>query len=152
MQEEWDERVTGLNCPFDNLNEEENEFIYFVKKFSASSLYLDKNQAYQGHCVLIFDPRHVTRIDQLSADEWQQLSQDLYSAEKAIFNAFKPTHMNLASLGNIVPHLHWHIIPRYKNDARWGAPIWTSSQDKMTERYLTDNEYHKLANAITGNL
>jgi len=36
----------------------------------------------------------------------------------------KPTKINLASLGNMVPHLHWHVIARFEGDARWPAPVW----------------------------
>jgi diadenosine tetraphosphate (Ap4A) HIT family hydrolase len=40
----------------------------------------------------------------------------------------QPKKINLASLGNMVPHLHWHIIPRYTDDAHFPAPVWAESQ------------------------
>ncbi len=52
------------------------------------------------------------------------LMKDLRRAAQAIRLALKPDHMNYESLGNSGPHIHWHIIPRYQNDPRWGQPIW----------------------------
>jgi diadenosine tetraphosphate (Ap4A) HIT family hydrolase len=127
---------------------ERNEFLYLVRKLRASSLYLERNQAYRGHCVLIYDLGHVTRIDQLQAEQWFPLAGDLLTAETAIFRAFGPDHVNLESLGNVMPHLHWHIIPRYKNDGRWGAPVWTTAAAEMPRKELAAHDYEALAARI----
>jgi diadenosine tetraphosphate (Ap4A) HIT family hydrolase len=39
----------------------------------------------------------------------------------------QPLKVNVASLGNVVPHLHWHIIPRYADDAHFPAPVWAQA-------------------------
>jgi diadenosine tetraphosphate (Ap4A) HIT family hydrolase len=101
---------------------------------------LPVNQQYRGHGVLVFDPRHVTRLDELTADEWQAYAADLKRVTAAVVAVCKPDHLNVESLGNVVPHLHWHVIPRYKNDGRWGAPIWAASLDAQPERRLADDE------------
>ena len=41
-------------------------------------------------------------------------------------NSCEPDKMNLASLGNLVPHLHWHVIPRFENDPHLSAAIWAA--------------------------
>jgi diadenosine tetraphosphate (Ap4A) HIT family hydrolase len=74
--------------------------------------------------VLVLDLRHAVRPDQLSAEEWTVFCADLHKAETAIARVAKPDHINVVSLGNVVPHLHWHIVPRYRTDPRWGGPIW----------------------------
>lgn len=127
---------------------ENNEFVYFVRRLSASSLYLDRNQAYRGHCVLIYDLGHATRIDQLSAEQWLALAADIQTAETAIFRTFQPDHMNVESLGNVMPHLHWHLIPRFKSDGRWGGPIWTTKPEEMPREDLEAHEYRALASRI----
>jgi diadenosine tetraphosphate (Ap4A) HIT family hydrolase len=48
--------------------------------------------------------------------------------------------MNVESLGNVMPHLHWHVIPRYKTDPRWGAPIWPSDLREQIDRRLLDDD------------
>jgi diadenosine tetraphosphate (Ap4A) HIT family hydrolase len=42
-------------------------------------------------------------------------------------NQLRPDKVNLASLGNVVPHLHWHVIPRFRDDAHFPNPIWGTS-------------------------
>jgi diadenosine tetraphosphate (Ap4A) HIT family hydrolase len=56
--------------------------------------------------------------------------------------------MNVESLGNIVPHLHWHIVPRYVGDARWGMPIWTTPLSAMPDHRLGETERADLIESI----
>ena len=103
---------------------------------SASSLYLAKNQTYRGQCQLIFDRRHAARLDQLIRTNTRRSPRDLFAAQNAVVRAVRPDHVNIESLGNVVPHLHWHIVPRYVGDARWGMPIWTTPLSAMPDHRL----------------
>jgi diadenosine tetraphosphate (Ap4A) HIT family hydrolase len=76
------------------------------------------------------------------------MADDIYLSEQAIMSEFKPDHINIASIGQLVPHLHWHIIPRYLDDPRWGGPIWTTSMDEMQKVYLAEDDYAKLVQRI----
>ena len=120
---------------------ESNDFWDLVAPLSVSSLYLVKNQTYRGQCSLIFDVRHAARPDQLSADEWAAFCADLYTAQRAVVTVTRPDHVNVESLGNVVPHLHWHIIPRYVGDPRWGMPIWTTPLAAMPDTRLEAGEH-----------
>jgi len=120
----WDELRRGVACPFDSPRADTTDDWDLVSRLAVSSLYLTKNQTYRGHCVLVLDVRHAVRPDQLSAEEWAAFCADLHKAETAVVRVAKPDHINVASLGNVVPHLHWHVVPRYRADPRWGAPIW----------------------------
>ena len=123
-----------------------------VRALSIATLYLSREQTYRGSCVLIFDPRHVTRIDELSRAEWAAFADDLGVAERAIQRAVRPDHINLASLGSVIPHLHWHIIPRYEDDPRWGGPVWTTLAEEMPQTELPQVEYDRLVAAISREL
>ena len=147
-KQQWDKNRSAEDCPFCLPREGVADFMVEVSKLSISTLYLEKIQTYRGHCVLVFDPRHATRIDELSADEWSAMSNDIRTAELAVMAAFEPDHLNIASLGQVVPHLHWHIVPRYISDPRWGGPIWTTSPDEMQKVYLDDSEYTQLADLL----
>ena len=120
----------------------------FIAKLSVSSLYLSKNQAYRGHCLLILDIRHATRPDHLSADEWSAFCADLYFAEKVLTQSLQPDHINLEIMGNVVPHLHWQIVPRYRTDPRWGAPVWTTTIDEMPVIVLPEAIQTKLVQEL----
>lgn len=145
---QWDLWAAGQECPFDNPRAESNEYHDLVAKLTISSLYLAKSQTYYGQCVLIFDKWHAIRPDQLTPEEWRDFTQDLFIAQNVISKTVKPDHMNLATLGNVIPHLHWHIIPRYKSDPRWGVPIWTSRLEDMEDKRLPDVEHLALLNQL----
>jgi len=146
---EWTERVDGHNCKFDGLRSDLGKELYRVAPLAAATLYLERNQSYRGYCVLILD-RHVARVDQLSRDEWLELAGDLYRAQSAIWKVCSPAHVNIASLGNVVPHLHWHLIPRYLDDPRWGSPIWPTDGTPVVT--LSESEYEELAARIRAEL
>lgn len=52
----------------------------------------------------------------------------VFAVEEVVRVLFKPDKINLASLGNLVPHLHWHIIPRWRNDRHFPEPVWGAVQ------------------------
>jgi diadenosine tetraphosphate (Ap4A) HIT family hydrolase len=144
----WERFSRGAGCPLDAPRQSSNEHWEFVSQLSVSSLYLSMNQTYRGHCQLIFDPRHVVRLDELSGDEWIAMSSDLLRAHRAIMRTVKADHVNVESLGNIVPHLHWHIIPRYRDDPRWGMPIWKNSFEEMADTRLPTAERERLVHQL----
>jgi diadenosine tetraphosphate (Ap4A) HIT family hydrolase len=135
-------------CPFDAPREAHNEHWSFVDALSISSLYLSTNQTYRGYSLLVFDARHVERIDALSAAEWRAFAADLHVASRAISAALQPDHMNVEQLGNAIAHLHWHLVPRYRTDPRWGGPIWTTNQADMTVTRLAPGEQQMLVEKI----
>ena len=141
----WESKVAGTGCPLCGPRPDSNAEWDLVAKLRISSLYLAKNQTYRGQCLLIFDPRHAARPDQLSIAEWSDFTADLRDASDAVTSAVRPDHVNVASLGNVVPHLHWHVIPRRLGDPRWGAPIWT---EPMPELRLDPAQQQALAAQI----
>jgi diadenosine tetraphosphate (Ap4A) HIT family hydrolase len=136
----WDHLAVGANCSFDAPRPDSSEHWDAIAKLQASTLYLPKNQTYRGHCVLVFDLRHAIRLDQLGSREWLEFADDLHRTVTAVAAVCAPDHMNVESLGNVMPHLHWHVIPRYKTDPRWGAPIWPSDLREQIDRRLLDDD------------
>ncbi len=146
---EWDDLVAGKNCGFCAPCKDKHEFGIKIKDLSVSTLDLQREQDYRGYCVLIFKKRHVTGLEQLSDEEYKNYTDDLRLSMKAIFNAVKPDHMNYATLGNGVPHLHYHIIPRYKGDPRWRTTVWTPYPSAMAHKVLnSEQEYDELVAEI----
>lgn len=140
----WDSLAAGKECPFDLPRSEPNGYWDSVIRLSMSTLCLLENQAYRGQCILVFDPRHAVRLDDLSTDEWSGLMNDLYRATKAVAAVCRPDHMNVGCEGNVIPHVHWHIIPRYRSDPRWGAPVTMTTTDEMAYARLADDERSRL--------
>lgn len=78
---------------------------------------------YPGMCRVILN-RHVGEMTDLTPRERSRLMKVVFATESALRVVTRPDKINLASLGNIVPHLHWHVIPRYLDDGHFPRPIW----------------------------
>ncbi|MEZ5651463.1 MAG: HIT family protein [Burkholderiaceae bacterium] len=69
---------------------------------------------------------HVAEMTDLQADHRRELMEVLFELEALMRATLAPDKINLASLGNQVPHLHWHLIPRHRDDSHFPAPIWAA--------------------------
>jgi diadenosine tetraphosphate (Ap4A) HIT family hydrolase len=72
--------------------------------------------------------RHVAEMTDLRAAERLRLMRIVFACEAALRMLFHPHKVNLASLGNQVPHLHWHVVARYRDDAHFPGSIWSARQ------------------------
>lgn len=81
---------------------------------------------YSGFCRVIWQA-HIKEMADLSRGQRQHLMNIVFGVEQALIETMRPDKINLASLGNLTPHLHWHIIPRFRDDAHFPQPIWTAA-------------------------
>jgi diadenosine tetraphosphate (Ap4A) HIT family hydrolase len=80
---------------------------------------------YPGFCRVVLD-RHIAEMTDLEEAERARLMRAVFATERALRDALAPDKVNLASLGNVVPHLHWHVIPRFRDDRHFPAPVWAA--------------------------
>lgn len=80
---------------------------------------------YPGFCRVILN-RHVAEMSDLPPADQQRLMLVVFVVEAVLRHLMRPDKINLASLGNVVPHLHWHVIPRFHDDAHFPQPIWAA--------------------------
>ena len=117
--------MTTTECPFcqklNNLRELPNEEL--VWQFPHSVALLGPWQYYQGYCILVAR-RHATELFQLSRPERGGYLEELSLLAQAIGETFQPHKLNYELLGNQVPHLHWHVFPRYSDDPDRLRPVW----------------------------
>ena len=78
---------------------------------------------YPGYCRVIWNA-HVKEMTDLTAADRTIFMNAIWQVEAAVREVMQPCKINLATLGNMVPHLHWHVIPRYVDDAHFPNPIW----------------------------
>lgn len=69
---------------------------------------------------------HVAEMTDLQPAQRHELMETVYRVEAAMRQVLRPVKINLASLGNKVPHLHWHVIARFDTDAHFPAPVWVT--------------------------
>ena len=70
--------------------------------------------------------RHVRELTDLAPPERSRLMAVVFAVEEAVRDAMGPEKMNVASLGNMTPHVHWHVIPRFSDDRHFPGPIWAA--------------------------
>ena len=148
--DEWHALVAGDDCPMcKTIASEEriDAYGYTVADLQLSRLRLARNQWVPGYAVLICT-RHVREPYHLELEEQSLFCQDLMRAADALDRVFRPDKMNLQILGNAIPHLHVHIVPRYYGDPAPGRPIDPHGEIRM----LRANYYEQQARIIRGAL
>ncbi|MGB0747530.1 MAG: HIT domain-containing protein [Magnetospiraceae bacterium] len=75
---------------------------------------------------IILVPRRagVEGLHALSAEDQAQLISEVTSVSQVLEDAYTPTRVNVAALGNMVPQLHVHVIARFEGDSAWPGPVW----------------------------
>jgi len=82
---------------------------------------------YTGYCRVIWNT-HIKEMTDLSAQQRAHCMRVVFAVEQAVRTVFTPDKINLASFGNMAPHLHWHVIPRFVGDAHFPNPVWGKRQ------------------------
>jgi diadenosine tetraphosphate (Ap4A) HIT family hydrolase len=91
-----------------------------------------------GSCRVIWN-RHISEMTDLSYGERDHLMSLVFAVEEAVRHVMHPDKVNIAALGNMVPHIHWHVIPRFKDDTFFPGSAWSqrtqeSDLSKLAER------------------
>ncbi|MBL8523775.1 MAG: HIT family protein [Betaproteobacteria bacterium] len=94
-----------------------------------------EGESFPGFCRVVWN-EHVRELTDLSAADRQEFMEAVFRVEAALRGSLNPHKMNIASLGNLTPHLHWHVIPRFADDPAFPKPIWavtlsSASLDKL---------------------
>jgi diadenosine tetraphosphate (Ap4A) HIT family hydrolase len=92
-----------------------------------------------GFCRVIWN-HHVAEMSNLTYGEREHLMTLVFAVEEAICHVMHPDKVNLAALGNKVPHIHWHVIPRYKNDVFFPGSAWSARIQEVPKSSLEDRK------------
>ena len=92
---------------------------------------------YPGFCRVILH-EHIKEMSDLPPDARSRLMNAVFATESALRELLAPDKINLASLGNAVPHLHWHVIPRWHDDRHFPKSIWAEPERKGRARPPVD--------------
>ena len=93
------------------------------------------DENYPGFCRVIWRD-HVKEVTDLGELDRMLLMDVLWQVEHVVREVMQPEKINLASFGNMVPHLHWHVIPRYSDDAHFPAPVWAEAKRQSSPAAL----------------
>jgi len=114
----------GEGCPMCEQGRPD-ETDYGVRIFAgeASDAYLQKDGRQRGYTIVIWRGRHVAEPTELEPDEAAAYWRELLRVGRALEAHFEPVKMNYETLGNSLPHLHTHVMPRYADDPKPGWPF-----------------------------
>ena len=106
---------------------------------------------YPGFCRVILN-RHVKEMTDLPLQERHRVMEAVFATEEAVREVLQPDKINLASLGNMVPHVHWHVIPRFADDRHFPNPIWGETKRDKARREVPHDLTPRLRSSLAQRL
>ena len=134
--------ITDVNNPLSPCS------LFKISEMEVSCAVLGSDQFFEGYTFVLYE-EHVTELYHLSPEKRMRFCEEMIEIADALDKAFHPDKMNYELLGNQQAHMHWHLIPRYKNDGLWGRPAWVQRHEK---KRLPNEEYQELIDKIRKHL
>ncbi|MBU3735645.1 MAG: HIT family protein [Methylobacterium sp.] len=131
-----------MDCPLCTPEQE-----HLLWQDSLCRVILVEDADYPGFCRVILN-RHVKEMTDLDEIARLRLMEVVFGVEQAVRQVMQPDKINLASLGNVVPHLHWHVIPRFAADRHFPDPIWGTAQRETPPGAPPENLTARLQEAL----
>lgn len=135
-------RTSPPGCPMCRKWEEEAELR--IVELDYCYVLLNRDQFFPGYS-LVLTKAHVTELFHLDVETRQGVMEEVNAVAAALFRVFNPTKINYELLGNMVPHMHWHLVPRRSDDPLWPQPIWSKPHGEID---LTPEGYAERIAAI----
>ncbi|MCR4762740.1 MAG: HIT family protein [Lachnospiraceae bacterium] len=114
-----------------------------ICELPMSKVILFKEQSHRGR-VIVACRRHVDDITDLSKEDRIAFLEDVNRVAKVLHDLFKPDKINFGAYGDTMHHLHFHLVPKYKDGYEWGGVFAMNPQ----ETFLSEEEYQKLSDQI----
>jgi len=98
---------------------------------------LANENGYPGFARVIWHA-HVAEMSDLPEAAREHVMRVVFGVETAQRTVMSPDKVNVASLGNMVPHVHWHVIPRYRDDVHFPGSVWSAPQREVPQTVLAE--------------
>ena len=135
------------DCLYCERNELQRSLMIEICDLSASTLFLFKEQSHPGRCIVAYKD-HINELFELSESDRNAFMADVCKTAAAIQKAFNPTKINYGAYSDKLPHLHFHLVPKYEGEFGFGGTFEMNPQ----KVYLSDSEYtntiDKILNAL----
>ncbi len=135
------------NCAYCMEGELLDKFGIKICELDASLLVLFKEQSHKGR-LIVAPKQHVADMTLMSEDARVAYFADVNKAAAALHKAFSPDKINYASFGDTSGHMHFHLVPKYKDEFEWGT-TFAMNPEKV---FLSDAEYKAIMDKIVENL
>lgn len=130
----WPDLIRGLGCEMCEAGRPEaDRYGVRIHKGVYSDAYLQRADVQRGYTLVIWRGRHVNEPTELDDAEATGYWAEVLDVAQALITVYSPLKMNYETLGNSLPHLHTHLVPRYLADPRPGQPFPLSAQTPETK-------------------
>jgi len=136
------------DCFYCRKDQRLHDLMIEIAPLRASTLFLFKEQTHPGRCVVAYRG-HVDELFELPEAELALFMKDIAQVARAIKTAFAPIKINYGAYSDKLPHLHFHLVPKYKDGPGFGS---TFEMMPANKRLLSDAEYANAIKAIRATL
>ena len=131
------------NCAYCMEGELLDKFGIKICELEGSKVYLFKEQSHLGRCI-VAHKKHVSEMVELTPEERNIYFEDINKVATALHKAFSPNKINYGASGDTGHHLHFHLVPKYKDEFEWGN-VFEMNPGK---KYLSEEEYAEIIKKI----
>jgi diadenosine tetraphosphate (Ap4A) HIT family hydrolase len=128
------------NCIYCNQDERLDKLMIEIGKLRVSTLFLFREQTHKGRCIVALN-EHQKEFFHLPQEMQDAYMRDVAQTARAIETAFSPDKINYGAFGDTMPHVHFHIVPKYEGGATWGKMF---EMNPVENKHLTDEEYQEI--------
>ena len=132
------------DCFYCRRDQRLHDLMIEIAPLDVSTLYLFREQTHRGRCVVACR-QHVNELFELPEPELARFTRDVARAARAIKAAVGAAKMNYGAYSDKLPHLHVHLVPKFRDGVSWGS---TFEMMPANKRLLADAEYAELGAAI----
>lgn len=144
----WAELIRGIGCEMcESTRPEADRYGIRIMATKNTEGVLQRANIQRGYTLVIWRGRHITEPTELTDAEASEYWLDVLAVARALISYYQPIKMNYETLGNSLPHLHTHLVPRYSEDPVPGRPFPLLPQDG-TEPLIADQQLRKDAEAL----
>jgi diadenosine tetraphosphate (Ap4A) HIT family hydrolase len=144
---DWAKLTRGVGCEMcESERPESDRYGIRIHVGEYTDAYLQRADVQRGYTLVIWRGRHVNEPTELNEAEAAGYWADVLTVAKALINLYKPLKMNYETLGNSLPHLHTHLVPRFTDDPRPGEPFPLSA--KQPDAKIPEERLRSEASAL----
>lgn len=118
-----------------------------ICELKVSTLYLFREQSYKGRCIVAYKG-HVNELFELEDNELELFMKDVKRAAKVLQKVFAPNKINYGAYSDKLPHLHFHLVPKYEDGPNWGSTFEMNPGKVL----LREEEYKEMIKLIKENI
>ena len=134
------------NCPICSKWQDEPK--QRIVELGETLVSLNRDQFFAGYC-FVYTKSHVTELFHLDEATRNAVMAEVCAVARALYTVFGPDKINYELLGNMAPHMHWHIVPRFSTDQLWPRPHWSEPHQELL---LTAQGYRERVELIRAEL